>query len=113
MTNEEAIYILNNTAWLGTDKGIEVYPAVKKAVEALEKAEKYRRHDLRKNPEDLPEYFEYVMIYTYRSEIYIASIEKISDYFMWCLKDDDFGYCDIGSTDVVAWREIEPFDEEE
>lgn len=36
MTNNEAIYILKNTAWLGTDKGIEVYPAVKFAVGALE-----------------------------------------------------------------------------
>lgn len=37
MTNEEAIDVLNNTAWLGTDVGIKVYPAVKMAVEALEK----------------------------------------------------------------------------
>lgn len=37
MTIEEAIEILNNTAWLGTDIGIKVYPAVKMAVDALEK----------------------------------------------------------------------------
>ena len=40
MTNEEeieeAIEILNNTAWLGSDTGIKVYPAVKMAVDALE-----------------------------------------------------------------------------
>lgn len=54
MTTEEAIDILNNTAWLGSDNGIRVYPAVKMAVTALENQSKYRWHDLRKDPMDLP-----------------------------------------------------------
>lgn len=63
MTNKEAIDILKNTAWLGTDNEIKVYPAVKMAIEALEKADKYRWHDLRKNPEDLPKHNNKVLVY--------------------------------------------------
>ena len=37
MTPEEAIEVLKNTAWLGTDNGIKVYPAISIAVDALEK----------------------------------------------------------------------------
>ena len=37
MTNEQAIYILRNTAWLGTDKNLDdKVQAIKMAVEALE-----------------------------------------------------------------------------
>lgn len=42
MTTEEAIDILNNTAWLGSDNGIRVYPAVKMAMEALKNQSKYK-----------------------------------------------------------------------
>lgn len=50
MTNEEAIKVLLDTA-----KGFEVKAAVRIIIDAIEKSEKYRWHDLRKNPDDLPE----------------------------------------------------------
>ena len=57
MTNKEAIEQLKERLAI-TDyrKQIpEYYEAIEMAVEALEKADKYRWHDLRKNPDDLPE----------------------------------------------------------
>ena len=69
------------------------------AIEALEKADRYRWHDLRKNPDDLPE----------------TGIE--------CLAIDDFGNLCIGHMAVdgwlmtgrlirrpIAWKYIEPFE---
>lgn len=104
MTNEEAIDVLNNTAWLGTDVGIKVYPAVKMAVEALDKREKYRWHDLRKDPQDYPTKGGYlllrILIKTLGRETY-GVVECWAD----CEKEKDI--------DVLAWRYIEPFEEVE
>lgn len=37
MTNEEAIELLQNVAWLGSDNGTYVYEALEMAIKALEK----------------------------------------------------------------------------
>lgn len=141
MTPEEAIYILNNTAWLGTDKGLEVYPAVKKAVEALKEVEKHKEsfewctdckeydkdnhcchrwtkrirdtvsemksrfswHNLRKNPDDLPEKDK-------RVEIVLAVNNVFRNAFGTRVYDNKFavnGF--ITSLEVAAWRDIEQF----
>lgn len=123
MTNEEAIDVLNNTAWLGTDVGIKVYPAVKMAVEALEKREKYRWHDLRKNPKDLPKEGERILFCT-------VCYDNEDEERIWTGNFRN-GYCDDGcyfenddyecfvtiavypSSEVLAWRYIEPFEEVE
>ena len=76
---------------------------------ALEKADKYRWHDLRKNPDDLPEAdgnseSEYVLVMIGTPEW--NSWEQAyyhHDKKMWSTYDQN----------VFAWRYIEPFEEEE
>ena len=84
--------------------------AIYVAIEALGKADKYRWHDLRKNPDDLPEGFEgsyeseYVLVMTGTPEW--NSWEQAyyhHDKMMWSTYDQN----------VFAWRYIEPFKEEE
>lgn len=93
--------------------------------EALEKAEKYRWHDLRKNPEDLPEIrmeFEVVVKRTYSDYRMLEHARRIelSDGIYWHV--EHYGYvqhpkikdgCGCDNTiEVIAWREIEPFEED-
>lgn len=94
------------------------------AIEALKKAEKHRWHDLRKDPKDLP-----------KSEAEVSVMAK-----MKCAWDGKFRLFEIRMTysgkilctgdvkgwgvsypydfdfetdEVIAWREIEPFEEDE
>ena len=88
----------------------EYYEAIEMAVEALEKADKYRWHDLRKNPDDLPEAIgggyesDYVLVMIGTPEW--NSWEQAyyhHDKKMWSTYDQN----------VFAWRYIEPFEWEE
>ena len=88
----------------------EYYEAIEMAVDALEKADKYRWHDLRKNPDDLPEAIgggyesEYVLVMIGTPEW--NSWEQAyyhHDKKMWSTYDQN----------VFAWRYVEPFEEEE
>ena len=112
MTNKEAIeQFKERLAITDYRKQIpEYYEAIEMAVEALEKADKYRWHDLRKNPDDLPEAIgdgyesEYVLVMTGTPEW--NSWEQAyyhHDKMMWSTYDQN----------VFAWRYIEPFKEEE
>lgn len=109
MTNKEAIKWLE-TAKIGVEweYPLEICVAIDMAIEALEavgKADKYKWHDLRKNPEDLPdtprlvltkidfEYWEY----------------EISRYMQF----ECTGMWMNQKAQPIAWREIEPFEEEE
>ena len=83
--------------------------AFETAIEALEKADKYRWHDLRKNPDDLPEAdgnsesdYVLVMIGTPEWNSWEQAYYKYDD-MMWSTYDQN----------VFAWRYIEPFEEEE
>ena len=112
MTNEEAIEQFKERLAI-TDYRQQIpeyYEAIEMAVEALEKADKYRWHDLRKNPDDLPEAIgggdesEYVLVM-------IATPE-------WNSWEQAYYHHDkkMWSTyyqNVFAWRYIEPFKEEE
>lgn len=77
---------------------------------ALEKADKYRWHDLRKNPDDLPEAigggyesdYVLVMIGTPEWNSWEQAYYK-HDKQMWSTYEQN----------VFAWRYIEPFEEEE
>ena len=83
--------------------------AIYVAIEALEKADKYRWHDLRKNPDDLPE----------------ADGNDESDYVLVMIGTPEWNsweqaYYHHGKRlwttyeqNVFAWRYIEPFEEEE
>ena len=54
MANEEAKTRMENLVYLYRPLG-DGLEALFMAIKALEKADKYRWHDLRKNPDDLPE----------------------------------------------------------
>ena len=111
MTNKEAIeQFKERLAITDYKKQIpEYYEAIEMAVDALEKADKYRWHDLRKNPDDLPEAdgnseSEYVLVmigtpeWNSWEQAYYHHGKK-----MWSTYEQN----------VFAWRYIEPFKEEE
>ena len=82
--------------------------AIYVAIEALGKADKYRWHDLRKNPDDLPE----AIGGGYESE-YVLVITGTPEWNSW-----EQAYYHHGKRlwstyeqNVFAWRYIEPFEE--
>ena len=111
MNNKEAIEILkkNKPTCDTRECGKKLCMAVDAAIEVLEKADKYRWHDLRKNPDDLPE----------------ADGNSESDYVLVMIGTPEWNSWEqayyhhgkrLWSTyeqDVFAWRYIEPFKEEE
>ena len=128
MTNEEAIKIFKSIIIAEIDRlpyhydeevDDDVYDNIERideilelnkiVIKALEKADKYRWHDLRKNPDDLPEAIgggyesEYVlvMIGTPEWNSWEQAYYK-HDKRMWSTYDQN----------VFAWRYIEPFKEE-
>lgn len=111
MTNKEAIEQFKERLAI-TDYRQQIpeyYEAIEMAVEALEKANKYRWHDLSKNPDDLPEADEYG-----RSEFVFVMIGT-PEWNSW-----EQAYYHHGKRlwstyeqNVFAWRYIEPFEEEE
>ena len=108
MTNEEAKTIMDNLIYLYRPLGNSL-KAWHMAIKALEKADKYRWHDLRKNPDDLPEADEYgrsefVFVMTGTPEWYSCE---------WAYYHHDKKLWSIYEQNVFAWRYIEPFEEEE
>ena len=108
MTNEEAKTIMDNLIYLYRPIGNSL-KAWHMAIKALEKADKYRWHDLRKNPDDLPEAIgggdesEYVLVMIGTPEWYSCEWAYYSyNAKMWSTYDQN----------VFAWRYIEPFKEE-
>ena len=125
MTNEEAIMLLNPSTrilalaeieYYNGFRGKDAYIKAKEdacilAVEALEKADRYKWHDLRKNPDDLPEADEYGC-----SEYVLAMTGTPEwDNHEWAYYNHNTKmwstpFCE---QNVFAWRYIEPFKEEE
>ena len=108
MTNKEAKKIMDNLIYLYRPLGNGL-KAWHMAIKALEKADKYRWHDLRKNPDDLPEADEYgrsefVFVMTGTPEWYSCE---------WAYYHHDKKLWSIYEQNVFAWRYIEPFEEEE
>ena len=92
-----------------TSKVDELLQLNKIVSKALKKADKYRWHDLRKNPDDLPEAdeygcSEYVLVMTGTPEW---------DNHEWAYYHHDKKLWSTYEQDVFAWRYIEPFEEEE
>ena len=88
---------------------IDYTVAFEEAIKALEKADKYRWHDLRKNPDDLPEdngygKSEYVLVMIGTPEWYSCE---------WAYYSHNAKMWSIYEQNVFAWRYIEPFKEEE
>ena len=78
-------------------------------LKALEKADKYRWHDLRKNPDDLPEdngygKSEYVLVRLGTPEWYSCE---------WAYYNHNAKVWSLYEQNVFAWRYIEPFKERE
>ena len=91
-----------------TSKVDELLQLNKIVSKALKKADKYRWHDLRKNPDDLPEADEYgrsefVFVMTGTPEWYSCE---------WAYYHHDKKLWSIYEQDVFAWRYIEPFEGE-
>ena len=103
MTNKEAIEMFK------TISIVEILKLNKIVIDALEKADKYRWHDLRKNPDDLPEAdgnseSDYVLVMSGTPEW--NSWEQAYYHHgkrLWSTYEQN----------VFAWRYIEPFKEEE
>ena len=124
MTNKEAIMLLNiNTRILALAeiecyngfKGKDAYIKAKEdacilAIKALEKADKYKWHDLRKNPDDLPE----AIGNGYESE-YVLVMIGTPEWNSWeqAYYHHDKKLWSTYDQNVFAWRYIEPFEEEE
>ena len=112
MTNKEAIEQFKERLAI-TDYRQQIpeyYEAIEMAVEALEKADKYRWNDLRKNPDDLPE----AIGGGYESD-YVLVMIGTPEWNSW-----EQAYYHHGKRlwstyeqNVFAWRYIEPFKEEE
>lgn len=79
--------------------------------DALKRKKEYEWHDLRKNPNDLPELYEPVLLKTLKSGYCVAYVDKDYDWYVDC--HDEFNFCEKGSVYAVAWRYIEPFEEDE
>ena len=89
---------------------IDYTVAFEEAIKALEKADKYRWHDLRKNPDDFPE----AVGGGYESE-YVLVMIGTPEWNSW-----EQAYYHHGKRlwstyeqNVFAWRYVEPFKEEE
>ena len=106
MTNKEAKTIMDNLIYLYRPLGGSL-GAWHMAIKALKKADKYRWHDLRKNPDDLPEdngygKSEYVLVMIGTPEWYSCE---------WAYYSHNAKMWSIYEQDVFAWRYIEPFEE--
>ena len=111
MTNKEAIeQVKERLAITDYRKQIpEYYEAIEMAIKALERANKYRWHDLRKNPDDLPKADEYGC-----SE-YVLVMIGTPEWNGWeqAYYHHDKRLWSTYEQDVFAWRYIEPFEGEE
>ena len=108
MTNKEAKTIMDNLIYLYRPLGNSL-KAWHMAIKALEKADKYRWHDLMKNPDDLPEdngygKSEYVLVMIGTPEWYSCE---------WAYYRHNHKEWSTYEQNIIAWRYIEPFEEEE
>lgn len=106
MKMKEAIEVLKKAPHFPHDK-IGAKEAIDVAIEVMEKAEKYRWHDLRENPDDLPkENGDYMVWYHAINGVYDGAKVMYYSTAGWL----------TGKTrkkeGVIAWREIEPFESE-
>lgn len=88
------------------------YCYVASAIDTLEKNEKYRWHDLRKDPGDLPEEDREVIVITEGKVRDDNTRQRVGWLYNdgWIYSGGYYGTVDEGY--VIAWREIEPFEEE-
>lgn len=96
-------------------ENIELCEHMKNAYEALEKIDRYKWHDLCKNPEDLPNHLERIIFKTNESNefnngYFSGEYDSFSKVFF---NDDKQRSVLLGGyniSDVIAWKRIEPFE---
>ena len=108
MTNKEAKKIMDNLIYLYRPLGNSL-KAWHMAIKALEKADKYRWHDLRKNPDDFPE----AVGGGYESD-YVLVLIGTPEWNSWeqAYYHHDKKLWSTYDQNVFAWRYVEPFKEE-
>ena len=109
MTNKEAKTIMEKLLLFYRPLGGSV-EAWNMAIKALEKADKYRWHDLRKNPDDLPE----AIGGSYVSEYVFVMIGTPGwNNCEWAYYKHNHKEWSTYEQNIIAWRYVEPFEEEE
>ena len=112
MTNKEAIEQFKERLAI-TDYRRQIpeyYEAIEMAVDALKNADKYRWHDLRKNPDDLPE----AIGGSYVSEYVFVMIGTPGwNNCEWAYYKHNHKEWSTYEQNIYAWRYIELFEEEE
>ena len=109
MTNKEAKTIMEKLLFFYRPLGGSV-AAWNMAIKALEKADKYRWHDLRKNPDDLPK----AIGGSYVSEYVFVMIGTPGwNNCEWAYYKHNHKEWSTYEQNIIAWRYIEPFEEEE
>lgn len=128
MTYKEAINYLPLPSF--EDYGTYFEEAYNMAIDVLEKADKYRWHDLRKDPTDLPttwddDRFYDCVLENHTYDGFYAHFEYVEDYgfgeYSSTFDSGTLGFVervfstmeDLGYEKVIAWKEIEPFEVEE
>lgn len=127
MTNEEALELLKHSIIdnLVGKTDIKRIEAKTNVIKALEKADKYKWHDLRKNPDDLPseanneEWFMCVLenhIYDTQYPYFQYNSDSkefgVWNYICKGFRDYDLRFDNIDSMEyekVIAWKRIELF----
>lgn len=71
----------------------------------LRKHNKYAWHNLKENPKDLPAIRHRVLVCDYYGKYFITSLRKV-----WSNGNTTWG---TYTKTITAWKEIEPFEEEE
>lgn len=107
MTYEEAFSIVNEDASFSEFKrmNMESDKAYDMVSEACEKADKYRWHDLRKDPNDLPPIAITVMAVV--NNEYCAVVRYSED---WCYSHASCLHLLEDDAKVIAWKYIEPYE---
>lgn len=108
MKIKEAIEVLKKAPHFPHDK-IGAKEAIDTAIEVMEKAEKYRWHDLREDPDDLPSRRNMYMCFA-EGDFVIEDGSVVHGKYPVIVP---FPFSEYGSRynfKVVVWREIEPFE---
>lgn len=122
MTPKEAINILKFLKQYVTTN--EIKP-IEMSIDALEKADKYRWHDLRKDPTDLPTKRDWVLAVFKEPDCDFVLVPRVADYVGYetsATTEEFWLIVDVHTEDMsdyykslkcIAWKEIEPFEVKE
>lgn len=111
MTNEEQIKAYRTLRENGKAFFIDNYEDADRIIDALEAQNKYRWHDLRKDPDDLPneDSIEFIVCVEYRNgkrECTVGCLDMGGEMMLLPTLGNWIG----NSYHIIAWREIEPFE---